>query len=161
YAEGSRNVGRWLLTGGVRLDGWATWNGRLLEANRFTGVPTLDQHPPDRSGVVPTARAGVRRDFDRAVLDGFYVRGAAYAGSRPPTLNALYRPFRVVNDVTLANPALIPERLYGIEAGAGQDTEHWSWSATVFQNRLANAVTNVTLAHGPGTFPGAGFIPAG
>jgi outer membrane receptor protein involved in Fe transport len=33
--------------------------------------------------------------------------------------------------------------------------------ATVFVNRLEDAVTNVTLGVGPGTFPKAGFIPAG
>jgi len=31
----------------------------------------------------------------------------------------------------------------------------------VFLNRLVNAVTNVTIGRGPGTFPIVGFVPAG
>ena len=41
------------------------------------------------------------------------VRAAAYRGWRLPTLNELYRPFRVGADATAANAALDPERLTG------------------------------------------------
>jgi outer membrane receptor protein involved in Fe transport len=33
--------------------------------------------------------------------------------------------------------------------------------ATVFANRLEDAIANVTLGRGPGTFPGVGFVGAG
>jgi outer membrane receptor protein involved in Fe transport len=33
--------------------------------------------------------------------------------------------------------------------------------ATVFANRLTDAIANVTLGQGPGVFPGVGFVPAG
>uniref|UniRef100_UPI0026174BD1 TonB-dependent receptor domain-containing protein n=1 Tax=uncultured Sphingomonas sp. TaxID=158754 RepID=UPI0026174BD1 len=62
----------------------------------------------------------------------------------------LYRPFRVGNDVTAANAALAPERLTGIEGGvtltpfAGA-----SLAATVFHNRLDDAIANVTLSSTP------------
>jgi len=46
------------------------------------------------------------------------VRASAYRGFRAPTLNELYRPFRVGNVVTQANPELSEERLTGVEAGA-------------------------------------------
>ena len=60
-------------------------------------------------GVTPTGRLAVRRELEGAS----YLRAAACAGFRPPTLNELHRPFRVGNDVTEANPGLKPERLYG------------------------------------------------
>jgi outer membrane cobalamin receptor len=88
------------------------------------------------------------------------LRGAAYAGFRPATLNELHRSFRVGNDITLANSNLAPERLYGVEAGIGGQGP-LSWDADVFYNRLGNAVTNVTIGKGPGSFPLAGFVPAG
>ena len=157
YAEGARVEGRWLFTAGVRLDGWRSWDGKRVETLLSSGAVKLDDRPPDRSGAVPTARLGLRRDLG----DGFYARAAAYAGFRPPTLNELHRPFRVGNTVTEANPALEPERLYGIEAGVGRTTGKTDAEATVFVNRLEDAVTNVTLGVGPGTFPKAGFIPAG
>jgi outer membrane receptor protein involved in Fe transport len=105
---------------------------------------------------VPTGRIGVRY----TLTPDLWLRGAAYAGFRAPTLNELHRPFRVGNDVTEANPLLTPEKLYGIEAGLGGDTlVHWQ--TTLFYNQLNNPITNVTIGIGPGTFPLAGFIPAG
>jgi vitamin B12 transporter len=152
YAEASRNLGPWLITGGVRLDDWQNYASNLAQ----TGTTPLNQHPADRGGLVPSGRVGLRRDVSNAL----YFRAAAYSGFRPATLNELHRPFRVGNDVTEANPNLTPERLYGVEAGLGG--LGWvRWDADVFYNQLANAVTNVTIGRGPGTFAGAGFVPAG
>ncbi|HEY0053007.1 MAG TPA: TonB-dependent receptor, partial [Caulobacteraceae bacterium] len=157
YLETSRQAGPWLVAGGVRLDGWSVGDARRLERDLATGGVTLDSRADDRSGAVPTARLGMRRDLGA----GRAMRLAAYSGFRPPTLNELHRPFRVGNDITEANPALEPERLYGAEAGLDGEAGAWSWSATAFANRLANPVTNVTVGAGPGTFPLAGFVPAG
>ena len=121
-----------------------------------TGKSAITQHPADRSGAVPTGRLGLRHDF----ADGLYLRGAAYAGFRTATLNELHRSFRVGNDVTEANAGLSPEKLYGVEAGVGGQGR-FSWDADVFYNQLADAVTNVTIGKGPGSFPLAGFVPAG
>lgn len=155
YGEAWRQSGDWLVTGGLRLDRWSSFGGERTERNLATGAVTLALAPPDREGWQPTARAGVRRD-----LEGGFLRAAAYAGFRPPTLNELHRPFRVGNDITEANAALEPETLYGVEVGAGGDGPV-KWSATLFANRLEGAVTNVTIGFGPGAFPVAGFVPAG
>ena len=145
YAEADATWGRWLVDAGVRADYWGTADGRLVESLIATGKVTLDQPSPARSGVVPTARAGVRRDLG----NGLYLRAAAYAGFRPPTLNELYRPFRVGNNTTEANAALRPERLAGVEAGVGGADGQGAWSLTAFANRLSDAVTNVTLSATP------------
>ncbi|MDP2258845.1 MAG: TonB-dependent receptor [Caulobacter sp.] len=155
YGEAWRVSGDWLLTGGVRLDRWASFDGERVERDLSTSATTLDLNPDDADGWQPTARAGVRRDLG----DGF-LRAAAYAGFRPPTLNELHRPFRVGNDITEANAGLEPEVLYGLEFGVGGEGTV-DWSATLFANRLEGAVTNVTVGVGPGTFPVAGFVPAG
>jgi outer membrane receptor protein involved in Fe transport len=152
YAEASRRFGQWLVTGGARLDGWVDYNSRFIQ----TGNSPLAQVSPDRGGATPTGRLGVRRDL----TPDLYARAAVYTGFRPVTLNELHRSFRVGNDVTLANASLSPEQLYGGEIGLG-GTRWVTWDADVFYNQLANAVTNVTIGHGPGTFPIAGFVPAG
>ena len=160
YAEGTLASGPWIFTGGARLDGWATRNGSRVETDRTTGIVTFQDHPADRTGTVGSGRLGLRHDLG----GGLYLRTAGYSGFRPPTLNELYRPFRVGNDITEANAALKPERLYGAEVGLGGYSGALAWSATGFVNRLEDAVTNVTIGAGPGTipgFPGAGFIPAG
>jgi outer membrane receptor protein involved in Fe transport len=97
----------------------------------------------------------------REIEDGLFVRAAGYAGFRPPSLNELFRAFRSGNNYLEANSGLKPEKLYGAEIGAGEDRGPFTWGVTGFWNEIADAVTLVTVANGPGTFPGAGFLPAG
>jgi vitamin B12 transporter len=156
YAELVRDTGDLVLTGGARLDAWRQSGAVRRERDLATGALTLNAPAPDNSGITPTARAGARWTLSGET----WVRTAAYAGFRPPSLNELHRPFRVGNDVTEANPGLTPEKLYGAEVGLGGDGAV-RWSGTLFFNRLDDPITNVTVGLGPATFPTAGFIPAG
>ena len=141
YAEGAAHSGPWLVTGGVRLDGWDDWDGFLQQQVRATGKTLTNDRYAARGGAVPTGRVGLRRTVGQAS----YVRVDAYAGFRPPTLNELYRPYRVGNQSIAANAALQPERLYGAEAGLGREGKIVSLDADVFYNRLDDPVINVTL----------------
>lgn len=156
YVEGWRDVGDWLFTGGARVDQYRAWDGQRIERLIATGAPVLEFMPENTETIAPTARLGVRRAFG-----DHFVRSAAYAGFRPPTLNELHRPFRVGNDVTEANAALEPERIVGFDFGVGGEHANWSWDAGVFATRLDDAIVNVTLGVGPGTFPPGVFVPAG
>lgn len=158
YAEGTWRSGRLLLTGGARIDWWSSTNAHRLEHNTATGAVTLNSSAADASGTVPSARAGIKYDLNESL----YLRGAGYAGFRQPTLNELHRSFRVGNDITQANPELEPEHLYGGEAAiGGQNANGFSWEGNFFYNVLTDAIANVTIGIGPGTFPIEGFIPAG
>ena len=157
YGEGSLENGPWLFAGGLRLDGWKNENGRRLERDRATGAPTLDEADPERSGEVVSARLAARR----MIGGGWAARAAAYSGFRPATLNELHRPFRVGNDLTEANAGLVPETLQGIEVGLAFEGPISALTATLFWNRIDDAIVNVTIGEGPGTFPRAGFVPAG
>ena len=156
YVEAAYDQGPWIATAGVRVDRSRAYDALRQERDAATGALTLNQGAPNRTDTTPTGRLGLRYE----VSDAFYLRGAAYAGFRPPTLNELHRPFRVGNDITEANPTLKPETLQGVELGAGGEGP-FRWSADVFLNRLKDPITNVTIGIGPGTFPTAGFIPAG
>jgi outer membrane receptor protein involved in Fe transport len=72
-------------------------------------------------------------------------RFSAYRAFRAPTLNELFRPFRVGNAETLANAALKPETLFGLEAGGDYLGEHTRISVSFFRNDLSDLITNVTL----------------
>jgi outer membrane receptor protein involved in Fe transport len=158
YAEGASRIDEWMITGGIRMDEWRNYSGHTIERTLATNAITLNDHPADADGTVPTARAGLRREL----AEGLFLRSAAYAGFRPPSLSELFRAFRQGSNFTLANSALKPERLYGYEIGAGDDQGALTWDVTGFWNKISDAVTLVTLANGPGNFPGgAGFIPAG
>ncbi|MGC3971912.1 MAG: TonB-dependent receptor [Pirellulales bacterium] len=157
YVEAALDQGPWLLTGGVRVDRSRAYDAMRVERDTATGAVTLNSAAPNRSDTTPTGRVGLRY----AVSEDLYLRAAAYAGFRAPTLNELHRPFRVGNDITEANPTLKPETLQGAEAGLGGDVGPMRWSGDVFWNRLKDPITNVTIGVGPGTFPLAGFVPAG
>jgi outer membrane receptor protein involved in Fe transport len=156
YLEAAYDAAPWIITGGIRLDYWQSTDAQRHEFVLATGVTTLNSHAPDASGTLPSGRIGVRYNLG----EDLWLRGAAYTGFRAPTINELHRPFRVGNDVTEANPLLKPEKLYGIEGGLGGDGP-FKWDLDAFYNELHDPVLNVTLGVGPGTFPIAGFIPAG
>jgi vitamin B12 transporter len=157
YAEASAELGRSTFTGGARIDRWTITNGHLFEQSIATGGILTDDHDPSRGGWLPTARGGIDVPLGREVS----LRSAAYLGWRMPTLNELFRPFRAGADATAANPDLDPERLAGAEAGLEYHHGPLRLSVTGFLNRLKDAIANVTLGHGPGTFPGVGFVAAG
>jgi outer membrane cobalamin receptor len=77
------------------------------------------------------------------------VRASAYRSFRSPTLNELYRTFRAGNAVTTANPDLLPEKLFGAEAGFDLVGETRRLSVTGFRNALEDVITNVTLSTTP------------
>jgi outer membrane receptor protein involved in Fe transport len=157
YAETTADLGRVTLTGGARIDHWNIGDGHLIERAIATGAVQRDDRFPARSGWLPTARAGILAP----VGGGVSFRSAAYLGWRMPTLNELFRPFRAGADATAANPELKPERLAGVEAGIDYARGPLRLSLTGFVNRLKDAIANVTLGAGPGTFPQVGFVGTG
>ncbi len=147
-----------LLTAAVRMDHWRLGDGLLRETAIPDGAVTLEQGSSARTGWEPTGRVGAEWRPAPALA----LRLAGYSGWRLPTLNELYRPFRIGADATAANSALRPERLYGLDLGASwQPLTGVGIGFTGFLNRLDNPIANVTLASGPGVFPGVGFVPAG
>ena len=137
FAEDDWTLGNLVLTGGVRADYWSIDNGFF----RATGAGAVNNSFADRSDWQFSGRAGALYRIGDAVA----LRGAGYSGFRLPTLNELYRPFVVFPVTTLANAALKPEKLKGVEAGIDlAPTAGVTLSATAFYNRLDDAIANVT-----------------
>lgn len=128
----------WTLSS--RVDRWRLGEGYRLERN-IAGSVITNLRFAARQGWEGSGRAGVRW-----TSDGFSLRAAGYRGWRLPTLNELYRPFRVGAEVTTANEMLKPERLWGGEVGVDWNSGDTKLSATLFANHLTNAIANVTLA---------------
>ncbi|MEN2746973.1 TonB-dependent receptor [Sphingomonas sp. T9W2] len=156
FADASLATGDIVVSASGRIDRWTIAEGRLQEA-LLTGAALTDQRFATRGGWQPTGRAGVAWTLDPAVT----LRAAGYRGWRLPTLNELYRPFRVGADATAANAALSPETLWGGEVGVElRPARRTRIAATGFANDLRDAIANVTVGNGPGTFPGVGFVSA-
>jgi vitamin B12 transporter len=158
FADASIEAGIVTATVSGRIDWWRIENGRLLEITLATGAPFTTSRFADRSGSELTGRAGVAVK----AADWLTLRTAAYRGWRLPTLNELYRPFRVGPDATAANALLNPERLTGVDAGFTLNpADGVSIGVTGFWNRMDDTIANVTQGTGPGSFPGVGFVAAG
>ena len=174
FALHEREFGPFRATLGGRLDGWRESDGHRREIDRASGGRLRDDRYADRDGDAFSPSAGlVWRE------GGWRVRANLQRAFRRPTLNELYRPFRVGPNITEANAALGTERVTSGELGV-----EWTWArypatgpatsigpavpeqsatfrVTAFENDLRDAVGNVTLARGPGTFPLFGTIAAG
>jgi outer membrane receptor protein involved in Fe transport len=157
FGEASVEMHGVTVTAGGRLDHWRVSNGHLFEQAIASGNVLTDVHDRSRTGWLPTARGGLVAPLGK----GFSLRSAAYLGWRMPTLNELFRPFRAGLDATAANPGLGPEKLAGVEAGLDYERGPVHLALTAYVNRLRDAIANVTLGTGPGTFPGVGFVAAG
>ena len=138
-------IPRVMLVLGARFDSWRNFSASRLETFNPTQQTTLTQFPnTEESAVSP--RVGLRVHLRRRVA----VRASFYQSFRAPTLNELYRPFRVGNVATEANPDLGPERLTGGEVGLNFPLSPKLFlRVTGFWNRLKNPISNVTLSVSP------------
>jgi outer membrane receptor protein involved in Fe transport len=132
----------WMLTAGGRVDTWNNTSGYAYTIPVTTG--TRSRTFPNRRETVLSPRVSLLRTFGGTVS----VNASVYRAFRAPTLNELYRGFRVGNTLTNANPALFAERLTGGEAGICLTP--WSERVTLrgnfFWSDISNPVTNVTLS---------------
>ncbi|MEC9110344.1 MAG: TonB-dependent receptor [Pseudomonadota bacterium] len=142
FLEDDWTLGRLVLTLGARLDRWTIRDGFYTERDASGELLSTDSFA-DRAGWDASFRGGVLYRANDVVA----LRAAAYSGLRLPTLNELYRPFVVFPVVTQANAALENERLEGFEAGIELTPNPGvALSLTAFDNRVKNAVANVTIA---------------
>ena len=142
FLEDDWTLGRLVLTLGARLDRWTIRDGFYTERDASGELLSTDSFA-DRAEWDASFRGGVLYRASDVVA----LRAAAYSGLRLPTLNELYRPFVVFPVVTQANAALENERLEGFEAGIElTPSPAVALSLTAFDNRVKNAVANVTIA---------------
>jgi outer membrane cobalamin receptor len=131
FGEGTR------YTGGV----FGQWSGSAGPARLFFGARE-DFTGQGNTFFSPSGGVTAGRGIFRA-------RASAYRSFRSPTLNELYRTFRAGNSITQANPDLLPETLFGAEAGFDLMGETRRLSVTGFRNSLEDLITNVTLSTTP------------
>ena len=85
------------------------------------------------------------------LTENLSLTASGYRAFRAPTLNELYRSFRVGNVITLANENLRAERLTGGEAGASfaQFDRRLNLTGIFFWSEITRPIANVTLAVTP------------
>ena len=144
FANDSVYIGSWQFGFGGRVDHWLNTRG-FSNRTPVVGTPTLNVFP-DRTETAFSPRLWVAKRFEK----GVEVSASAYRAFRAPTLNELYRNFRVGNVVTNANADLSAERLTGGEAGISFNPfERLFVRGNVFWSDIDDSIANVTLATTP------------
>ena len=136
FANDSVRMGSWLVSFGARVDSWRNYEG-FSNLTRFA----------DASETAFSPRVSVLK----TVGEGVSVSASAYRAFRAPTLNELYRNFRVGNVVTNANSALNAEQLTGAEAGVGWQMlgDKLFVRGNFFWSEIRDSIANVTLSVTP------------
>lgn len=140
----ARISSRVVLAASARYDSWqnfaASSQTKTLAANRTTMINFPDRtesaFSPQISLLVQAAK-------------NFSVFALASKSFRAPTLNELYRGFRVGNVVTLSNENLRAERATNFESGASYNRGDFHLRGNFFLTRISQPVANVTLSAAP------------
>ena len=132
----------WTVILAGRFDDWNDFNASSI-CTPVSGTCPSPALYPQRGDRAFSPRLSVLRSLSRNVS----VTGSMYRAFRAPTLNELYRTFRVANVVTLNNPYLNAERLTGAEAGVNISTlDHkFDLRGTFFWSDIVDPVENVTI----------------
>jgi outer membrane receptor protein involved in Fe transport len=138
---------RFLLTIGARADRWRNYDAFTTTKPLATPGPASVTKFTDRIETAFSPRLSLLYKASERVS----LFASGYRAFRAPTLNELYRSFRVGNVLTLANQNLRAERLTGGEAGAGVNAiaGRLAVRGTFFWSELTRPIANVTLSVTP------------
>ena len=141
-----RPFDRLTLSGGLRYDRWNETHGFSASRSLVTPAFSLTSFPDrDRSAVSPRGSLLFR------VNRNISLAASASGGFRQPTLNELYRSFRVGNVLTLSNENLRAESAVNGEGAVviSAFDERLYLRAGPFCTRVTDTVSNVTLTITP------------
>lgn len=135
---------RFILAPAARVDHWR--NFRAQQTTRtLTGSPSVISFTDRDETAFSPQLSALFKVNERVSLNATFARAF-----RAPTLNELYRSFRVGNVLTLAEENLRAERLTSGEAGLIYEPRRGaSLRATAFWTDVTRAVANVTLSTTP------------
>jgi outer membrane receptor protein involved in Fe transport len=134
----------WTIILAGRFDNWDNFNASSIctpLSGSCAASPSMLY--PSRSDLAFSPRLSVLRALGRNVS----VTGSMYRAFRAPTLNELYRSFRLANVLTQNNPFLNAERLTGAEAGVNITMldRKLDLRGTFFWSDIVDPVQNVTV----------------
>lgn len=136
---------RWQLSVNARYDNWRDSSAASVSRNLTTGAVTPRFFPARSLDAFSPRLSLIFRP-----TEGVSLRASAYRAFRAPTLNELYRGFRVGDTLTNANEKLVAERLTGGETGMNwTPSNRVSARVTGYWTEIINPVSNFTLTVTP------------
>jgi outer membrane receptor protein involved in Fe transport len=143
FGEDLVRFNNWTIIFAGRFDDWNNFNASSICTPVSGACTSPSVLYPSRSDFAFSPRLSLLRALGRNVS----VTGSMYRAFRAPTLNELYRSFRLANVLTLNNPYLSAERLTGAEAGVNITTleRKLDLRGTFFWSDIVDPVENVTI----------------
>ncbi len=138
---------KWVVTVGTRLDHWLNYDALSTTSTLPGPTARTVKIFPDRTEQALSPRLSVLRRLP----GGLSLTGSIYRAFRAPTLNELYRSFRLGNVLTNANNYLEAEHLTGAESGATWASGGGRMTArgVFFWSDITRPIENVTLTITP------------
>jgi outer membrane receptor protein involved in Fe transport len=131
------------VTAGARIDRWRNFDALSTTRPLASSAPTTISNFTDRNETAFSPQLSLL--YKPASNLSLYA--SASRAFRAPTLNELYRTFRVGDVLTLANENLLAERLTGAETGASTSAfnQKLNVRGAFFWTEITRPVANVTL----------------
>jgi outer membrane receptor protein involved in Fe transport len=148
FAQDIFRIGsHWTLIAAARFDHWGNFHGVSFRTPLTSSGVAVSKIFPDRSDNAFSPRVSLMRSLNRNLT----ATASVYRAFRAPTLNELYRSFRVGNILTQNNAALKAETLTGGEAGMTANVWQGKLNVrgTFFWSQTSDPVGNVTLSVTP------------
>ena len=138
---------RLVLSGGLRFDRWRNLAASSATTPLVTASPSTVAVFPNRSESAASPRASLLW----RLTGNLSLSASAASAFRQPTLNELYRSFRIGDVLTLANENLRAERAASVETGAIASgfNRRLYLRSTFFLTQISSPVANVTLQATP------------
>ncbi|MEP7039066.1 MAG: TonB-dependent receptor, partial [Acidobacteriota bacterium] len=145
FVQDFARIGRkFVLAGSLRFDDWR--NFRASSTMRTLAIrETLIVNFPDRSENAFSPQISALYQ----VTNNLSIFALASKSFRAPTLNELYRGFRVGNVITGANENLRAEKAANFETGAGFNRKKFYLRGNFFLTEISQPIANITLSVTP------------
>jgi outer membrane receptor protein involved in Fe transport len=135
------------ISAGTRIDLFKNTNGLSVSRGISLGAPQTVMKLPGSSEFSVSPYVSVLYRATRALT----MFGSVNRAFREPTLNELYRSFRLGNVLTLANEKLRREQASNVEGGLRLSfwRDRFNLRTSIFSTSIANPIANVTLTTSP------------
>ncbi len=142
-----RITARFTATASFRFDDVRNFDAATVRTPLAPPGPPVTTPFADRTDTAFSPRLSLLYAANKSVS----LTASGYRSFRNPTLNELYRSFRMGDVLTEANAGLVPERLTGAEAGANVRTfsEKLILRGNFFWSDVTDPIESVTLATTP------------
>ena len=140
----ARTGARFVVSASARFDAWGNFRAFSSTRTLSTNQTTTTVFPNRRERAFSPQ---ISLLFQATKNVSFYALGSK--SFRAPTLNELYRGFRVGNVVTNANENLRAEKAANFETGASFSRDKIHFRGNLFWTRISQPIANVTLSPAP------------